>query len=238
MKREEQIVKSYLESKGMHGILYEPDGNIPPDFKFNGEIAVEVRRLNQNILIGKNLFPIEELDFSLIPKLEQLFKKITVNHFDHSIFVSVRYCRPLKPSSILMIEIKKRVLESLKLIDKELLIEINKNLHLKLYRSTLKLDDYISIGAISDLDTGGFVVDIMRRNIQIAITEKNRKVMPYYSRYRFWWLILVDYIGLSLNEIDYKQLNSSHGFETVFDKVIIVSSLDYKNAHELLLKKA
>jgi hypothetical protein len=238
MKREEQIVRSYLESTGEYKILYEPDGNIPPDFTLNGEIAVEVRRLNQNILIGNKLIPVEDLDFNLIPKLEKLFKDITVDNYTQSIFVSVRYQRPLVVTKELLKEVKNRILESLQLLNKEMLVEINSHLSLKLYRSSLKLDDYISIGAISDLDTGGFIVEIMRQNIGVAISEKDEKVKPYLNLYKTWWLILVDYVGFGLNDIDYQQINSRHGFETVFDKVLIVSSLDFKNSHELLLSKA
>ena len=47
MKNEdEKIVYKYLQSLGYTDIIYEPDGNIPPDFLIDDTIAVEVRRLN------------------------------------------------------------------------------------------------------------------------------------------------------------------------------------------------
>ena len=49
MKREEKIANDYFISVGFNKILYEPDGNIPPDFLLNDSIAVEVRRLNQHL---------------------------------------------------------------------------------------------------------------------------------------------------------------------------------------------
>ena len=48
MNREEKIAKVYLKSLGFKNVVFEPDGNIPPDFSIDGRIAVEVRRLNQN----------------------------------------------------------------------------------------------------------------------------------------------------------------------------------------------
>jgi hypothetical protein len=51
MKKEEKIAKDYLETIS-NDVVFEPDGNIPPDFKLNQVIAVEVRRLNQNIFKG------------------------------------------------------------------------------------------------------------------------------------------------------------------------------------------
>src|SRR5206468_13124046 len=48
MDKSEQIAESHLRSRGFQDIMYEPDGNVPPDFLVDGQIAVEVRRLNQN----------------------------------------------------------------------------------------------------------------------------------------------------------------------------------------------
>jgi hypothetical protein len=48
MNSKEKIAQNYLVSLGFKDIVFEPDGNIPPDFAVEGKIAVEVRRLNQN----------------------------------------------------------------------------------------------------------------------------------------------------------------------------------------------
>ena len=48
MDHSEKVVFQYLKSRGFINIVYEPDGNIPPDFTIDGRIAVEVRRLNEN----------------------------------------------------------------------------------------------------------------------------------------------------------------------------------------------
>jgi len=44
----ETQARRYLEHLGCKDIVYEPDGNVPPDFVVDGRIGVEVRRLNQN----------------------------------------------------------------------------------------------------------------------------------------------------------------------------------------------
>ncbi len=49
MDNSERLVEHYLRSLGYLDIVYEPDGNVPPDFLVNRHIAVEVRRLNQNV---------------------------------------------------------------------------------------------------------------------------------------------------------------------------------------------
>jgi len=52
MDDSEIVVRQHLEHLGFKSIIYEPDGNIPPDFLVEGRIAVEVRRLNQNYVSG------------------------------------------------------------------------------------------------------------------------------------------------------------------------------------------
>jgi hypothetical protein len=52
MNREEKVAKTYLEKLGLGEVLFEPNGNVPPDFLINGRIAVEVRRLNQHYMKG------------------------------------------------------------------------------------------------------------------------------------------------------------------------------------------
>lgn len=44
----ERLAEQYLRSLNLGGVVYEPDGNVPPDFLVDARIAVEVRRLNQN----------------------------------------------------------------------------------------------------------------------------------------------------------------------------------------------
>jgi hypothetical protein len=57
MKRDEKKAREYLESLGFKQIIYEPDGNIPPDFLVESSIAIEVRCLNQhkNLICPINL---------------------------------------------------------------------------------------------------------------------------------------------------------------------------------------
>jgi frataxin-like iron-binding protein CyaY len=53
MKEEEEIAQAYLHTISNDVVLW-PDGrNVPPDFKLNQIIAVEVRRFSKNI-INKN----------------------------------------------------------------------------------------------------------------------------------------------------------------------------------------
>ena len=50
MDHTEEIANKHLLARfpGENRINYEPDGNIPPDFLIDNNIAIEVRRLNEH----------------------------------------------------------------------------------------------------------------------------------------------------------------------------------------------
>jgi len=49
-RTDERIAFEHLRQRGVDAqdIEFEPDGNVTPDFLVRGEVAVEVRRLNQH----------------------------------------------------------------------------------------------------------------------------------------------------------------------------------------------
>lgn len=52
MKIKERIAKRFLERMKLGKVVFEPDGNIPPDFTFTSTgIGIEVRRLNQALTV-------------------------------------------------------------------------------------------------------------------------------------------------------------------------------------------
>ena len=54
MKPEEKTAEKYLSALSLGPVTYEPDGNVPPDFKVGKSLGVEVRRLNHKTT-GSNL---------------------------------------------------------------------------------------------------------------------------------------------------------------------------------------
>ncbi|MEZ4719401.1 MAG: hypothetical protein R2851_25450 [Caldilineaceae bacterium] len=47
---ERKAYEDTFAAQGFENVVYEPDGNIPPDFLVDERIAIEVRRLNQNFV--------------------------------------------------------------------------------------------------------------------------------------------------------------------------------------------
>lgn len=59
MKQDEKLAEQFLNEQGFKVIDFEPLGNSkPPDFRIDGNVGVEVRRLNKHLT---NNQPIENL---------------------------------------------------------------------------------------------------------------------------------------------------------------------------------
>jgi len=238
MKWDEKIAQKWLKSQGYTNIKFEPDGNVPPDFSLNNIIGIEVRRLNQHLNKNGNNIPIEDLEFKLIPRIRTFLKQIKNKNYTNSIFLSIRYNRPLKVDKVLLGQIKEKILLNIEILNKELTFEVNDNLELKLFRSDLKLEDYIQIGSYSDRDSGGFIVSIIYENLSLILSEKDEKIRNYRNKYNFWWLLLIDRIGYGLDGMDIKQLNELPRLTTYFDKVVLVSPIDISKSYEISIKKS
>src|SRR5207302_582940 len=75
MDKAEMLGRDYLVHLGFSKdtIIYEPDGNIPPDLLVEKRIAVEVRRLNQHWQTDSgDLEPTSRLSKPLLIRLEKL----------------------------------------------------------------------------------------------------------------------------------------------------------------------
>src|SRR5687767_4270989 len=53
-------------------------------------------------------------------------------------------------------------------------------------------------GGERDEDAGGGVIPVYIENIRHCIAEKSSKIERYKSKYKEWWLYLVDYMELGL----------------------------------------
>ncbi len=93
----EKLVSDHLTHRGYTTVVYEPDGNIPPDFLVDGVIAIEVRRLNQNHFDGAHTKGIEETAISLWHKIKLLVDSLGTPVRGESWFVYFHFTRPVEP---------------------------------------------------------------------------------------------------------------------------------------------
>jgi len=174
MRREEKLVQEYLEFKGYNEIIYEPDGNNPPDFRVEGDIAIEVRRLNKHYQSDGNWTAIEELEYKLKSKLLGLFNTYREVEFSNSSFVMIEFKRPLDPSKKLIKEVKKSLDLHLNKIHLSQEIDFG-NLKIRLHPTRHKFDSVYVFGSSIDDNTGGHVVSNVYENLKIVIEEKTQK---------------------------------------------------------------
>jgi len=222
MNEDEKISYEYLVNHGFTNVVFEPDGNIPPDFLINGSIAVEVRRLNQHIRTNNKNEPIERLQFKIEPKLKEIVEELDIKFPGYSVFISIKYQRPLRVTKELVNRIKVGILEHLCLNERQASFKINETLEIRLNRIEGINSHFLAIGSIIDFDAGGFVISEISKNMILAISEKGKKIEKYYSRYPTWWLILVDYIGYGISDQEAEQIRRNFDIETTFHKVILI----------------
>lgn len=226
MDSSEEIVKALLQQMGFNSIVYEPDGNIPPDFLADGRVAIEVRRLNQNHVEGNSKRGLEEISIPLWQKIEKLGHSLGPPNGE-SWLLFFRFSRPLKPWKELAPKIE-AALKSFKsqptrhggrvFTDGEFELDVIKSSH--------PLETFFCMGGSNDRQSGGFIVAEMLANIAHCAAEKQAKIQRFKGKYSEWWLVLTDHIGLGLNERDRQQLLKHAMRPDDWDKIVIVSPSD------------
>jgi hypothetical protein len=224
----EKLALAHLSELGFSQIVYEPDGKVPPDFLINGEVAVEVRRLNYNKRNASGGY--EGLDNSRIALIRIM--RATLASFGpskegKSWFVGYRFSRPIPHLS----NLKQKVRDALTaFLEGQIDLEDGKisvadRFELILIRPSVPRPTCFTLATAFDRDAGGWMASLLQDNIQICIEEKTRKIARFRSKYQQWLLLLIDHIGYGICE----QIQIKHEW----DKVLIVNPLDPKCGYEL-----
>jgi len=220
----EKIVYQYLAAQGFTDVVYEPDGNVMPDFLVDGRIAVEVRRLNQHEETNAGLRGLEEVAMPLSYVVKQVLDSMGPSRSGPSWFVVYEYQRPLPSWQ----ELKRALTRTLKRLGElpdvpQSRINVAPHFDIWLIRSTNDYPMRFLPGACIDHDRGGCVLSEMRRNLEICMAEKSRKAANVQSRYPEWWFVLVDHIGGELTVEELQQLRALVTIEQPWEKVILVN---------------
>lgn len=238
MNPSERIVQRYLLSRGLGAVVYEPDGNVPPDFLVDGRIATEARRLNQNeaaSIPGRSYQGLEEQSKPLHTLVNRALAAMGPPIDGQSWFVFYTYRRPLPPWK----ELDGLVREALQtaqgmrdLEGKEIVVV--RRLRLDFTRaSDVHAHHFIPAGS-SDLDGGGFVVAELARNLELCIAEKTRKVAAFRERYQEWWLVFEDRISYGhLEPRDVEELRRLVQRVEPWSRIILVNPIDPSRGIEL-----
>jgi hypothetical protein len=234
MDATETLVSKYLAHEGYSNVVYEPDGNIPPDFLINGRIAVEVRRLNQNHHDGVETRGIEEVSIPLWHKVSKLALSQGAPVDGESWFVFFRFTRPVADWKVLgPILTKEFHTFAMSANKKRRVIAHEQGIEIEVFRSNTLFPTMFVMAGCSDQESGGWLLSEMEANIRYCASEKSRKVGKVRAKYPSWWLALVDHIGYGLEDFDREMFREKVSIEHDWDKIIIIDPRDHTRAFEL-----
>jgi hypothetical protein len=225
MKPEEVSTNKYLRNHYGENVVFEPDGNIPPDFLVNSVYAVEVRRLNQQFFEDDQALGLEQLSFPLANAVKEVLSSYDSQYSGKSYWVNIYYKRPLdrnirQVKSEMQIALNDFLQSDLAL---PCTIRVNEKIDLYIDSSDLVSEQVFRIAIEGDDDAGGGVISVYSQNIRHCIFDKSSKINRYKSRYSSWWLYLVDYMELGLSNEDVTNVMSTISYLGEFDKVVIIN---------------
>lgn len=225
MNKDEKRAKEFLE-KHYSNIQFEPIKNAPPDFLINNNIAVEVRRLNQNHFDGDKIKGLEEVDIPLHHAIYEVLNSFRDRFNGTTYYILVNFQRPLKSS---IHEIKNELSKSLeKFLSSNwslpTKVNLDENVGIEIIQRTEPIENELfHLGSSYDNDTGGGVGNIYFNNIDFCLTDKSKKIAKVNTTYDEWWLILLNHIyflGLE-NQRRIEFLKSELSLRN-FDKLLIL----------------
>jgi hypothetical protein len=219
----EAHVREHLAFRGYTDIVYEPDGRVPPDFRVDGKIAVEVRRLNQQDGSGEH--GLEETRIPLAMRLSKLIRS-TPSHSANKKWIDIELSRPLPQWA----DVEQEARRFLRDVDSGVCLPgsacVVGNVRLEFQLVTQSDSGTFAVATLHDRDWGGCVVAELLRNLPICIAEKSRKTAQYRVRYEQWWLALVDMIGHHLSPTDQGQLREAFAVQHNWQKIILINPQD------------
>lgn len=231
--REEQLVLSCLQKQGFDNIVFEPDGNVPPDLLIDNKVAVEVRRLNQNISTENGFEGLEQSKHRVHSILKGIMDTFPGMPNSNGVFVEYHFQRPLPPWNELKKAFKEILTQHVEFSHLAKVYSIGYNFELELYPASNKLDKFYEYAGGSDGNSGGIRISLIYENLKLILKEKEGKVLKFKSRYPEWWIGLVDNVGYVMDELDLSQFYQLPKLTSSFDKILMVSPLD--SSHWLYL---
>lgn len=239
MDETESLVKDYLIYRGYTDIVFEPDGNIPPDFLLNSRVAIEVRRLTKQISIPGIHESLEQVFIRLNRRVDEILGSINCSADDKRWYIKIWFRRPIESWKTLLpkIHVNLRTFSRLETNLPQLLID-ERNFKLEVIGQ--RFDEHKNtflLGSLIDGDAGGWVHDDIESNLTYCVGEKSRKIDHVRLKYKEWWLILVERVPYSLSdemrdEIRDK-LREKVAFKGPWEKIILISPLDFKKCLEI-----
>lgn len=174
-KEDERNTYAFLKTLDfVNELEYEPDGNVPPDFLINIEIAVEVTRLNY-VSGGKYL---EDDRHSILEIIERVLNEFQNVSFKNSAFLSLCLKRPLLNKTKKYKKIIRKILkEHIYKIELQETYIVDDFLEISIIPVQEKFARPYELGTISDLDAAGFLIAKVFESFKFKLQKKYQKFL-------------------------------------------------------------
>ena len=224
---EEKLAEEYLRTLGIGSVVHEPDGKQPPDFLVDRRIAVEVRRLNQNHVVGDGYEGLETARFRLTRQMRTLLLSEGPSEKGISWFVCHNFERPIPEWKELRLALS-NYLRRFRGVHTSLTADvihatISYGFEIELRRAGNRHSTFFVPGGSIDENSGGWALQETQKNLRICIEEKSRKTAPLRNRYPEWWLIFIDRVGFGVDPCDHELFRRHLQFDHDWNKIIILN---------------
>lgn len=234
MNRDESIAETFLKSLGLGMVTYEPDGNIPPDFLLDNHIAVEVRRLNENVNVGGQMRGLESEDISVGKVIRAVLDDLGASPPDATkYYVKYGVKRPLGSYK----QIKRDVTDFLEQIRNGSLVSLSNyfvsGVWIEAFPAPHPGKNQFRPAIFVDEDSGGMILELLKDNIEHCAAEKSQKIVKYKPKYPEWWLVLLDYIDYALDDLDRQQFRDYIKIVHNWDRLFLVDPTNPSRSFEI-----
>ncbi len=226
MNEDEQIVFNHFFLEHGSNVIFEPNGNVPPDFLLNSSIAIEVRRLNQNFISKGKSEGLETLSHQLYGAFNEVLVSFDTMFSGKSYWAFLEYKRPFADSIKNGKTLMQSALSQFINFDNVKLpyqININESIILEIHDSLPVEGRIFRPGGSDDHNAGGFVISTYIENIHHCIHEKSEKIKNEKYKYKLWHLYLVDHLNFGLDFQDIIEVKKLVANLEEFDKLVLVN---------------
>lgn len=225
MDAAEKIVEALLLQMGLSTVRHEPNGQGTfPDFGIENDLAIEVRRLNQNHEQNGVARGLEEDAIPLRQKIERMCRDFGEGD-STSWFVCYSFKRPLTPWKQLKPALERALRNFMGSPHPQGgLIFKDSTFKLEVVAASTRFESCFVLGSMLDLQAGGWVVAEFLRNVEHCIRVKTMRLQACSTKYRANWLVLVNVSGLRLDSDDRSTVTDRLRLPAEWNRVLIVGA--------------
>ena len=235
MDHSEKHAQAFLRGLGFTDVVFEPDGNVPPDFALDGRIAVEVRRLHHiEHASGGEARGVDETWIPLYKRVSELCDQLSDKNPERFWILSYSIKRPVQPWRLTRTILEPWLLNLRKLpaATREHVLDAP-SLTVTAHAMTELTTPEFHAGIVNDPETTGWQIPLILQGVEHCLVDKTTKITPYLGRYPEWWLVLIDQISYGVSQ-DSRQMLQKHSISFgPFKRIVLVDPLSSANYFDM-----